>query len=60
MAGSTRKSGGRGPKETIVPPSKRETTDASKELRKGHPSGGRTMADRSVAVRQGVVKARKK
>lgn len=43
-------------KETIKPPTKRELTDASKELRKGHSSGGRTLADKSVAVRQGVVK----
>ena len=47
-------------KETITPPTKRELTDASKELRKGHPSGARTMADKSVAVRQGVVKSSKK
>lgn len=43
-------------KETIKPPTKRELTDASKELRKGHSSGGRTLADKSVAVRQDVVK----
>ncbi|MBS0362982.1 MAG: hypothetical protein JSR98_16515 [Proteobacteria bacterium] len=43
-------------KETIKPPTKRELTDASKELRKGHPSGGRVMADKSVAVRQGAAK----
>lgn len=47
-------------KETIKPPTKKETSDAARELRKGHPSGGRTMADRSVAVRQGVVKPRGK
>jgi hypothetical protein len=41
-------------KETIKPPTKRELEDASKELRTGHPSGGRTMADASVAKRQGV------
>jgi hypothetical protein len=43
-------------KETIKPPTKSELKDASKELRKGHPSAGRTMADKSVAVRQGVSK----
>jgi hypothetical protein len=43
-----------GGKETIKPPTKAELRDASAELRKGHASGGRTMADKSVAVRQGV------
>jgi hypothetical protein len=47
------KSGGGG-KETIKPPSKRELRDASSQLRAGHSSGARTMADKSVAVRQGV------
>jgi hypothetical protein len=41
-------------KETIVPPSKKALKDASKELKKGHPSGGRTMADKSVAKREGA------
>ena len=41
-------------KETIKPPTKRSLTDAAKELQRRHPSGGRTMADKSVAVRQGV------
>lgn len=43
-------------KETIVPPTARELKDASKELRKGHSSAGRTMADASVAKREGVAK----
>ena len=43
-------------KETIKPPTARELKDASEELRKGHPSGGRTMADASVAKREGVSK----
>ena len=43
-------------KETIKPPTKREKTDASKELRKGHPSGGRVLAEASVAKRQGAAK----
>lgn len=47
-------------KETIKPPTKKELTDASKELKKGHSSGGRTMADQSVAVRQGAAKRKKK
>jgi hypothetical protein len=42
----------KGSKETIKPPTKRELSDAAKELRAGHPSGGRTMADKSVYVRQ--------
>jgi hypothetical protein len=41
-------------KEVIRPPTKKATRDASKELRKGHPSGGRVMADKSVAKREGV------
>lgn len=47
-------------KETIKPPTKKALTDASRELKKGHPSGGRTMADKSVAVREGVAKPKKK
>jgi hypothetical protein len=41
-------------KERITPPTMKDTSDASKQLRKSHPSGGRTMADTSVAKRQGV------
>lgn len=41
-------------KETIKPPTRRELRDASRQLRKGHRSGARTMADESVAKRQGV------
>ena len=47
-------------KETIKPPSKNAVKDASKELKKGHPSGGRTMADQSVAKKQGVTSPKKK
>jgi len=43
-------------KETIKPPTRTELRDASKQLRAGHSSAGRTMADKSVAVRQGVSK----
>jgi hypothetical protein len=43
-------------KETIKPPTKKETTAASKLLRKGSSAGARVMADKSVAVRQKVVK----
>ncbi|OIQ82572.1 hypothetical protein GALL_356420 [mine drainage metagenome] len=43
-------------KETIKPPTKKETTNASQALRKGQSAGGRVMADKSVAVRQGVAK----
>ena len=46
-------------KETIKPPTKKELTDASKQLRKGHSSGGRTMADKAVASRQGIGKRSK-
>jgi hypothetical protein len=49
-----------GRKETIKPPTKRELKDASSQLRQGHSSGARTMADKSVAVRQGVAKSSKK
>ncbi len=45
-------------KETIKPPTKRELADASKQLRAGHSSGGRVMADKSVAVREGVSRSR--
>lgn len=45
---------GKGGKETIRPPSKKELSDASRQLKKGHSSGGRTMADASVAKREGV------
>ena len=48
------KSGGKGGKETIKPPSRSELKDASKQLRAGHSSGGRTMADASVAKKEGV------
>lgn len=41
-------------KETIKPPAKKDLSDASKQMRAGHGSGGRTMADASVAKRQGV------
>lgn len=43
-------------KETIKPPTAKELKDASAQLRAGHPSAARTMADKSVAVRQGVSK----
>jgi len=41
-------------KETIIPPSKKDLKDASKELKRGHPAGGRTLADQSVAKREGA------
>jgi hypothetical protein len=47
-------------KETITPPNKRELSAASADLRKGDPSGARTMADKSVAVREGVSKMKEK
>ncbi len=47
-------------KETIKVPAKRELTDASELLRRGHPAGGRVMADKAVAVKEGVAKGSKK
>lgn len=41
-------------KERITPPTKRELKDASRLLRQGHPAGGRVLADKSVAVREGA------
>jgi hypothetical protein len=45
---------GKGGRERIIPPSKRETTSGSSALRKGSSSGARVMADASVAKKQGV------
>jgi hypothetical protein len=47
-------------KETITPPSKQALRDASKELKKGHSSGGRTLADQSVAKREGAKRGGKR
>jgi hypothetical protein len=41
-------------KERIVAPTKKALSDASKQLRKAHPSAGRAMADESVAKKQGI------
>lgn len=41
-------------KERITPPSRKELSDASKQLKKGHSSAGRTMADAAVAKKQGA------
>jgi len=41
-------------KETITPPSRKALSDGSKQLKKGHSSGGRTLADKSVAKREGA------
>ena len=41
-------------KKSTAPPSKKALRDASIELRKGHSSGGRVLADESVAKREGV------
>lgn len=40
--------------ERIVPPSTKELRDASPQMKKGHSSSARTMADASVAKRQGA------
>lgn len=34
---------------TVKEPTKRETKDAAKQVRKGHPSGAKVMDDRKVA-----------
>jgi len=44
----------KGSKERITPPSKKDLSAASKELRKGSGPGGRVMSDQSVAKKQGV------
>jgi hypothetical protein len=41
-------------KERIIPPSAKDTLAGSELLRAGNPAGGRVMADKSVAKRQGV------
>ncbi len=43
-------------KETIKPPNRKELSSASKEMKGGSSAGGRVMAEKSVAVRQGVSK----
>jgi hypothetical protein len=47
-------------KETIKTPTKPELKDASRLLRGGSSAGGRVMADKSVAVREGVAKGHAK
>ncbi|WP_155467998.1 MULTISPECIES: hypothetical protein [Acetobacter] len=47
-------------KETIKPPTKKDLSAASKDLRNGDPAGGRVLSDKSVAVRQGVAKGKPK
>ena len=46
----------KGGKERIVPPSKKDTSAASKELRRGSGPGGRVMADKAVAKKQGITR----
>ena len=43
-------------KETVIPPNKNELKPASKLLHQKNPAEGRVMADKSVAVRQGVTR----
>lgn len=50
---------GKGGKERIRPPTKKELKQASQDLRSGDSAGARAMADASVAKRQDV-KRRKK
>lgn len=41
-------------KERIIPPSKKDVREASKELRKGSGPGGRVMSEQRVAKHEGV------
>jgi hypothetical protein len=43
-------------KERITPPSKKDVRQAAKDMRRGSGPGGRVMADRSVAKRQGATR----
>ncbi len=47
-------------KETIKPPNKKELTPASKLLKQKNSAGARVMADKAVAVKQGVSPKKKK
>ncbi len=40
--------------EKIIPPTSKALTDASNQLKGKHPSGGRVLADQSVAKREGA------
>jgi len=55
-----KKSGNNGGKETIKSPTKKETKAASPLLKNKNSAGARVMADKSVAVRQGVAPKKKK
>lgn len=43
-------------KETISPPTKRSVADGARKLPQGSSAAGRVMADKSVAVKEGVAK----
>lgn len=43
-------------KERITPPSKKNDSQAGKELRKGSGTAGRVLSDASVAKKQGVTR----
>jgi len=48
-------------KLTVPLPTRNELRDASKEMRRGHPAGGRVEAEEHIAVRKGLRKpARRK
>jgi hypothetical protein len=47
-------------KETIKTPTQKELSDASKQAKKHHPSGGRVLAEQSVAVKKGIISSKKK
>jgi hypothetical protein len=42
-------------KVVVKPPAKKATHDASAELRRGHSSGGYTMAVEGAAIREGLI-----
>ena len=47
-------------KERVKPPTRRELRDAGKQTRKRHSSGARVLAERALAIREGISKPSKK
>jgi len=47
-------------KERIIPPSRKDLSQASRLLKKGSGAGGRVLADASVAKREGAKRPGKK
>ena len=56
MATTPKKAG----KEIIKPPTKPTLSDGAKELKKGHAAGGRVLAEKALAIKQGVIPVAKK